>query len=250
MFGFIPRTPTYNAKENKNPTKPKTNVKWTHENKIKLVKSNPTHTICSVVQTLCCSEPLSGTKSCRIWIKIISQYLVCLGYGRYSLTREFTGASCSLDLAICSCVEVSSGILVRIFIIHTVTEMSPLVYNYLIGKFLDFEEISKLLNKQIKENKLTFIRNKSSFKCLWCYNLVNLVKIAVTVDNVVTWASWRLNVIPTTGLFVQQLVQANNKEKNQISICVAFCEGKPPLGSPLKGSVMRKVCPCHDVIMV
>ena len=58
---------------------------------------------------------------------------------------------------------------------------------------------------------------------------------------------------PTTLLCVQRLSQADNKEaiKTAVYYC-PFVLGIHPqaVNIPLKGPVMRKVCPYHDVTML
>ena len=65
----------------------------------------------------------------------------------------------------------------------------------------------------------------------------------------ITWA-WCCLKSLESWLFIQQLVQANNR-KHQTSTLLALCERNPPImmDSPHNGSVVWKAFPCHDVIM-
>ena len=66
----------------------------------------------------------------------------------------------------------------------------------------------------------------------------------------VAWAWWRLRS-PASRLFTQQLVRTNIKGKIKTSALLTLCDGNPrwPVDSPLKGPVMRKAVPCHNLIM-
>ena len=55
---------------------------------------------------------------------------------------------------------------------------------------------------------------------------------------------------PTFRLFTQKFVSPNNKEHTTLHYWPLVREiHRSPVDSPHKGPVMRKACPCHDVIM-
>ena len=61
------------------------------------------------------------------------------------------------------------------------------------------------------------------------------------------WARWRLKS-PASRLFTQPFIQAQIKEKHQISASLAFVRG--PVNCPHKWPVTRKMFPLDDVIMI
>ena len=71
-------------------------------------------------------------------------------------------------------------------------------------------------------------------------------------DTDITRASWRLKSQPATGLFVQQLVQANNTENTKGPHYWLFVRGILMLTveSPDKCPVIRKTFPFYDVVMI
>ena len=65
-----------------------------------------------------------------------------------------------------------------------------------------------------------------------------------------TWASWRPK-LPPSRCFVQQLLKSNIKETSKIRTAGPLCEGTKPCNpSQKEGPVVRKACPCRDVIII
>ena len=66
-----------------------------------------------------------------------------------------------------------------------------------------------------------------------------------------TGAPWYLQSLENR-LFFQHLVKKATRKISMPSALLAFCWGihRSPVNPPHKGSVMRKACPCHDVMMV
>ena len=77
-----------------------------------------------------------------------------------------------------------------------------------------------------------------------------LTRLYLFHSNDVIWAPSCLKS-PATRLFVHVLLLLDNKQNSQISTCCPFLRGihRCLVDSRHKGRVMRKVLPCHDVIL-